>query len=236
MTIFEKMVMSTYPPIFGRLVEDLKRVLGTEVSKDKVILTTSFSKEDQILTWAVLKAGLDVDIVSLDTGCLFPATRQTWKATEDHFGIEIRSLLPDPAEVAKFQATQGLASIYQDVSSRKSCCGMRKIQPLQKACAGKSWWLTGLRKEQSSNRAALEMVEDAPDWGLQKFHPLIHWSDEALESALVLTGVPVNPLYALGYASIGCAPCTRPVLPSEDPRAGRWWWEQSSKECGLHRG
>ena len=228
--------MSTQPPIFARLIDDLKRVLTTDVSSDKAILTTSFSKEDQVLTWAVLAAGLDVDIVSLDTGCLFPATRQTWKATEDHFGIEIRALLPNPKEVAKFQAEKGLSSIYQDLSSRKGCCGMRKIRPLQLACEGKSWWLTGLRRDQSPNRSSIEMVEDAPDWGLQKFHPLIDWSDEALDSALVHTGVPVNPLYSLGYASIGCAPCTRPVLPGEDPRAGRWWWEQSSKECGLHKG
>ena len=233
---FCAMVYSSTGPWFASLFEEMTSVLGPNVTRERVVLTTSFSMEDQILTWAVLKAGLDVDLVSLDTGCLFPATRQTWKATEDHFGVEIRALLPDPKEVVDFKKSSGLSSIYESVESRKACCAMRKIRPLKAACEGKDWWITGLRSNQSANRAQMSNIEDAPGWGLKKFHPLLNWSDQEVETALVKTGVPVNPLYAMGYSSIGCAPCTRPVLPHEDARAGRWWWEQSSKECGLHRG
>lgn len=222
------------------LLDDLQcrlhDVLGESASPETVLFTTSFSKEDQILTWAIVEARLDVDMVSLDTGCLFPATQQTWTETEAHFGRSIRRLVPNSATVEAFEAEGGMQSIYLSDVERKRCCGMRKLAPLKEAAAGKDWWITGLRGGHSENRSAMDMVEQAPEWGLTKFHPLLDWDDATLEAAVFSTGVPVNPLYALGYASIGCAPCTRPVLPGEDVRAGRWWWEHSSKECGLHRG
>lgn len=226
------MVASTIVSALDALTAELSSTLGSN-HEEGCILTTSFSKEDQILTWAVLQTDLPVDIVSLDTGCLFPATRQTWVETEAHFGVEIRSLKPHPEDV---ESLGGLSNIYVDPSARKACCSARKILPLRRACADKGWWLTGLRKAHSPNRAGLSKVEVDDQWGLTKFHPLLDWDDVTLEAAVSSTGVPVNPLYALGYASIGCAPCTRPVLPGEDVRAGRWWWEHSSKECGLHRG
>lgn len=232
MNYLRGMVASSIVSSLDTLVLDLEATLG-QAKPGSVVLTTSFSKEDQLLTWAALKSGVDVDIVSLDTGCLFPATRQTWTETEAHFGCGIRSLEPDEADVAELGA---LSDIYVDAGARKACCAARKIRPLQKACAGKDWWLTGLRKAHSANRSGMEQVEWDAHWGLHKYHPLLDWSDAALEAAVLATEVPVNPLYNMGYASIGCAPCTRPVLPGEDVRAGRWWWEQSSKECGLHRG
>ena len=225
------MVVASVVSSLDALVLDLQQNLP-EAGKG-CILTTSFSKEDQILTWAVLESGLGVEIVSLDTGCLFPATLQTWSDTEAQFGISIRSLKPDPKDL---DGLGDLSEIYGASSARKACCAARKIQPLKRACAGKSWWLTGLRKAHSSNRSNMEKVEFDGGWDLNKYHPLLDWDDAALEAAVITTQVPINPLYGLGYASIGCAPCTRPVLPGEDVRAGRWWWEQSSKECGLHRG
>ena len=225
------MVVASVVSSLDALVLDLKHTLPD--GGHGCILTTSFSKEDQVLTWAVLESGLDVEIVSLDTGCLFPATRQTWSDTETHFCITIRSLVPDPNELGGLGE---LSAIYGEPSARKACCSVRKIQPLKRACAGKSWWLTGLRKAHSSNRAGMEKVEADSAWNLSKYHPLLDWDDATVEAAVSATKVPINPLYGLGYASIGCAPCTRPVLPGEDVRAGRWWWEQSSKECGLHRG
>ena len=176
-----------------------------------------------------MESGLSVEMVSLDTGLLFPATLQTWKETEAHFEVSIRSLVPDKSEVDSFNQERGLSSIYQDVGARKSCCSMRKIVPLKQACQGMEWWLTGLRKSHSENRAGMTAVEPAPEWGVQKFHPLLDWTDAQISAAVKWTGVPVNPLYKMGYSSIGCAPCTRPVLPGESPRAGRWWWEQSCK-------
>ena len=222
------------------LLDDLQcrlhDVLGESASPDTVLFTTSFSKEDQILTWALVEARLEVDMVSLDTGCLFPATQQTWTQTEAHFGRSIRRLVPNSVTVEAFEADGGMQSIYLSDKERKRCCGMRKLAPLKEAATGKDWWITGLRGGHSVNRSAMDMVEQAPEWGLRKFHPVLDWEEAMVDAALAATGVPVNPLYAMGYPSIGCAPCTRPVLPGESNRAGRWWWESSSRECGLHRG
>ena len=222
--------------LLDQLQGRLRDALGESCSSETVLFTTSFSKEDQVLTWAIAGSGLDVEMVSLDTGCLFPATLETWSRTEAHFGVTIRRLTPVSSEVEAFEADGGMQAIYLSDGERKRCCGMRKLAPLREASAGKSWWITGLRGGHSANRSAMDMVEDAPEWGLKKFHPLLDWDDDMIEAAVAATGVPVNPLHALGYPSIGCAPCTRPVLPGEAVRAGRWWWEASSRECGLHRG
>ena len=222
--------------LLDQLQGRLRDALGESCSSETVLFTTSFSKEDQVLTWAIAGSGLDVEMVSLDTGCLFPATLETWSRTEAHFGLTIRRLTPVSSEVEAFEADGGMQAIYLSDGERKRCCGMRKLAPLREASAGKSWWITGLRGGHSANRSAMDMVEDAPEWGLKKFHPLLDWDDDMIEAAVAATGVPVNPLHALGYPSIGCAPCTRPVLPGEAVRAGRWWWEASSRECGLHRG
>lgn len=222
--------------LLDQLQGRLHDVIGECCSFETVLFTTSFSKEDQVLTWAIAGSGLDVEMVSLDTGCLFPATLETWSRTEAHFGLTIRRLTPEQSEVADFESGGGMQSIYLSDGERKRCCGIRKLAPLREACSGKSWWITGLRGGHSSNRSNMDMVEDAPEWDLKKFHPLLDWDDEMIEAAVEATGVPVNPLHALGYPSIGCAPCTRPVLPGEAVRSGRWWWEASSRECGLHRG
>ena len=222
--------------LLDQLQGRLRDALGESCSSETVLFTTSFSKEDQVLTWAIAGSGLDVEMVSLDTGCLFPATLETWSRTEAHFGVTIRRLTPVSSVVEAFEADGGMQAIYLSDGERKRCCGIRKLAPLREASAGKSWWITGLRGGHSANRSAMDMVEDAPEWGLKKFHPLLDWDDDMIEAAVAATGVPVNPLHALGYPSIGCAPCTRPVLPGEAVRAGRWWWEASSRECGLHRG
>jgi phosphoadenosine phosphosulfate reductase len=227
------MVLSPKTTSLDVLVREIEVEAAEQAKNGGVVLTTSFSKEDQILTWAVVQSGAEVEVVSLDTGYLFPATRKTWEETQVHFGMEIRSLNPDREDV---ESLEGLDRIYQSVEARKECCGIRKIRPLRAALAGKGAWLTGLRRAHSPNRASMERREQDAAWGILKVHPLLDWDDGALDSAVAATGVPVNPLHAMGYPSIGCAPCTRPVLPHEDARAGRWWWEQSAKECGLHRG
>ena len=216
----------------GLIAEFVRRESATE----KAIFTTSLSQEDQILTWAIVQAKLPVDIVTLDTGKLFPETVALHALTEKILGIEIEKVLPLEQDVSAFDDECGMDSIYQEVKARKRCCTIRKVLPLQKVCAGRSLWITGLRSGQSENRAGLEMLELAPDWGLKKLHPLLDWTDEEVNAALPLIDVPVNPLHAKGYPSVGCAPCTRAVKEGEHPRSGRWWWEQSSKECGLHRG
>ena len=227
------MVLSRRVTVLDALVREISAEVSAQADAGGVVLTTSFSMEDQVLTWAVAESGAEVDVVSLDTGFLFPATVETWKRTEAHFGMKVRSLKPDAEAASELGA---LERIYEGVDARKQCCSVRKIQPLRKALAGKGVWLTGLRRAQSSNRASMEKREQDAHWGILKVHPLLEWDDAQLDAAVAATGVPVNPLHKMGYPSIGCAPCTRPVLPHEDARSGRWWWEQSSKECGLHRG
>ena len=227
------MVLSRRVSVLDALVRDIEAEVMAQADTGGVVLTTSFSKEDQVLTWAVAESGAEVDVVSLDTGFLFPATAETWKQSEVHFGLKVRSLKPDEEAVTGLGA---LERIYEGVDARKQCCSVRKIQPLRRALAGKGAWLTGLRRVQSPNRATMEKREKDAGWDILKVHPLLEWDDATLDAVVSATGVPVNPLHKMGYPSIGCAPCTRPVLPHEDARAGRWWWEQSSKECGLHRG
>ena len=227
------MVLSRRATVLDALVRDIEAEVAAQTDAGGVVLTTSFSKEDQVLTWAVAESGAEVDVVSLDTGFVFPATVETWKQSEAHFGLKVRSLKPDEEAVTGLGE---LERIYEGVDARKQCCSVRKIQPLRKALSGKGAWLTGLRRAQSPNRASMEKREHDANWDIVKVHPLLEWDDATLDAVVSATGVPVNPLYKMGYPSIGCAPCTRPVLPHENARAGRWWWEQSSKECGLHRG
>ena len=230
--------MTIMPPIRG--LSGVKQVLTEHLAEaagdGEVIFTTSLSREDQVLTWAIVESGLPIDIVTLDTGKLFPETLELLDLTERMLDIRIGRVHPDPDLVAAFETTPGMQAIYEGVDARKQCCHIRKVAPLKQACAGKKWWVTGLRQGQSQHRASLSMVEPMPEWDLKKLHPLLEWSDEDLDNALPELGIPVNPLHAQGYPSIGCSPCTRAVSPGEHPRSGRWWWEQSSKECGLHRG
>ena len=149
--------------LLDQLQGRLRDVLGDSCSSETVLFTTSFSKEDQVLTWAIAESGLDVEVVSLDTGCLFPATLETWSRTEAHFGRTIRRLTPVSSDVEAFEVGGGMQSIYLSDGERKRCCGMRKLAPLREATAGKSWWITGLRGGHSANRSAMSMVEDAPD-------------------------------------------------------------------------
>jgi len=217
----------------GGLIADF---VHRESPLERAIFTTSLSQEDQILTWAIVKAELPVDIVTLDTGKLFPETMALHALTEQILGVEIEKVHPQDDDVSGFEKEHGMEAIYLDVNARKRCCTVRKVLPLQKVCEGRSLWITGLRRGQSDNRSGLEMLEPAPDWGLKKLHPLLDWTDEEIRAALPVIDIPVNPLHAQGYPSVGCEPCTRAVAPGEHPRSGRWWWEQSSKECGLHKG
>jgi len=133
-------------------------------------------------------------------------------------------------------ARHGRDAIFTSVELRKRCCEIRKVEPLARALVGKRAWVTGMRRGQSASRADSTVEEKDEARGLKKFNPLADWSDDDVWSYLRYFEVPFNPLHAKGYPSIGCAPCTRPVAAGEDPRAGRWWWEQSEKkECGLHR-
>jgi phosphoadenosine phosphosulfate reductase len=201
------------------------------------VLASSLSAEDMVLTDAILRLEAGIEIFTLNTGRLHPETLQLIDAVEERYGYRIRTFEPDPRAVGAFREAHGDDGIYRSIAIRKRCCEIRKLAPLKLALAGKRAWITGLRREQSITRANVQEREFDAVHGLAKFNPLAHWSEAEVWNYIGMFGVPHNPLYDRGFRSIGCAPCTRPVVPGEDPRAGRWWWEDAStRECGLHVG
>jgi phosphoadenosine phosphosulfate reductase len=200
-----------------------------------VAFATSLSVEDMVVADAIFSAALDVDVFTLDTGRLHGDTLALLHGIETRYGRPVRVVRPDARAVAAFVDAHGRDAFYEGVELRKRCCEIRKVEPLRRALAGKRAWITGLRREQSVTRAALAFQEHDAVHGIAKFNPLADWTEADVWAYVRALGVPYNRLHDQGYRSIGCAPCTRPVAPWEDVRAGRWWWERAeSRECGLH--
>lgn len=200
-------------------------------------LASSLSAEDMVLTDLIAREQLPVEVFVLDTGRLHGDTLSLVGEVEQRYGLDVRVYRPGRGAVEEYVRRFGRDAFYRAVELRKRCCEIRKVEPLRRALAGKRAWITGLRRGQSAGRAdvPLEAFDDAH--GLAKFNPLAEWSEADVWDYVRRHDVPVNPLYAQGYRSIGCAPCTRPVTPDEDARAGRWWWEiRAASECGLHVG
>lgn len=199
----------------------------------RIVLTTSFGIEDQALTHLIFSQPLDIEVVTLDTGRLFPSTYKLWQDTEERYGRRIRSYHPDARALAAFVADAGINGFYHSKAARQACCEVRKVEPLDRALDGAVAWVTGLRADQSGQRGAVALASFERD--LVKVAPLFDWTRRQVADFCAAENVPVNPLHALGYPSIGCEPCTRAVAAGEDERAGRWWWEtDAAKECGLH--
>jgi len=203
----------------------------------RIVFTTSFGLEDQVLLHHLADAGIDAEVVTLDTGRLFPETYATWQETERRYGCRIRALYPRHDALEALIAAQGINGFYGSREARTACCDVRKVEPLARALAGASGWITGLRAGQSAQRRGVDLVEADRVRGLLKLNPLFDWTRETVAAFAHQYQVPVNPLHEQGFLSIGCAPCTRAVRPGEPERAGRWWWEDDAqKECGLHVG
>jgi len=201
----------------------------------RAVFTTSLGLEDQVLTSIIAATGADVRIVTLDTGRLFAETVALMGETEAQYGIAIEVFKPWKDEVDGFVALYGLNGFYDSVEARHACCHARKLRPLGRALADAEIWVTGLRRGQSGNRANAPLVEWDADRSLIKVNPLADQTLEALTARARADDVPINPLHARGFPSIGCEPCTRAIKPGETERAGRWWWEQDERrECGLH--
>jgi len=216
-------------------LEALLRRIAAEYSP--AALASSLSIEDMVVTDAILRLGLPIEIFTLDTGRMHGDTLAVIDAIKARYGHAITVMHPRTEAVTQYVTVYGRDAFYQSVDLRKACCGIRKVEPLKRALAGKKAWLTGLRRDQSVTRA--ELPEQAFDetHGIEKFNPLADWSEDDVWAYLRANDVPYNALYDQGYRSIGCAPCSRPVVAGEDVRAGRWWWEEpESKECGLHVG
>ncbi|MEJ0020770.1 MAG: phosphoadenylyl-sulfate reductase [Acetobacteraceae bacterium] len=201
----------------------------------RIVFTTSFGLEDQALTHLLAQSGIDVEYATLDTGRLFPETYALWAQTEARYDIRIRAFYPDHKEIEALVRAQGINGLYRSMDARKACCEVRKIRPLERALRGTAAWITGLRADQSTARQDVAFVAYDATRGLLKANPLADWTRERVIALAENAKVPCNPLHAQGFLSIGCAPCTRAVLPGEPERSGRWWWEtESAKECGLH--
>ena len=201
----------------------------------KIVFTTSFGLEDQLILHLLSERGIDIDVVTLDTGRLFPETYALWAQTERRYGARIRALHPRHGDLEALVERQGINGFYNSRPARTACCTVRKVEPLERALAGARAWIAGLRAEQSAHRQDMALVTAEAERGLIKLNPLFDWTRERVLAFVSDNDVPINPLHARGFASIGCAPCTRAIAPGEPERAGRWWWEEESKkECGLH--
>ena len=228
------MIPQPLPNIEGLAFEEAIHHLRSHL-RGKFVFTTSFGQEDQVIAHLLYLSGLEVEIATLDTGRLFPETYEVYQATESKYKFKIKAFYPRQDEVEQLVADQGINGFYRAIEARKRCCHVRKVEPLKRALADSALWITGLRADQSDHRRDIPLVNWDEIYQLYKFNPLLHWSLEDVQEYLHDNNVPQNPLHARGYLSIGCAPCTRAIEPGEDLRAGRWWWESSHKECGLHQ-
>lgn len=208
--------------------------VATEYSP--AVFANSFGAEDMVITHLIATHQLNINVFSLDTGRLPAETYTLMEETGKKWPtLPIKVFYPTTTAVEDFVNTNGINAFYESVELRKACCQVRKIEPLKRALQGKKAWITGLRRQQSPTRTDLGFQEFDADNGLEKFNPLIEWTEKEVWAFIKENGVPYNALHDKHYPSIGCAPCTRAISMGEDVRAGRWWWENpETKECGLH--
>lgn len=199
--------------------------------------SSSLGAEDMVLTDLIAKHAPDIQIFTLDTGRLPEETYQLLHQVRQRYALDFRTYSPRAEAIEQYVAQHGPNAFYESVELRKTCCYLRKVEPLSRALTGKRAWVTGMRHEQSSTRRALPLSEWDAEHNLEKFNPLIEWTQQDVWAYIRTHDVPYNALHDKGYPSIGCAPCTRAITAGEDIRAGRWWWEHEealNKECGLH--
>ncbi len=205
---------------------------------DDVALASSFGIEDMTLIDMICKISPKARIFTLDTGRLHAETYTVMEQTRVKYDIQIHSYFPDREKIEKLERTKGFYSFRESIENRKECCGIRKVEPLNRALADLRGWITGLRREQSVTRADVDIFQiDEGHRGILKVNPLAYWTEQQTWDYVRENKVPYNRLHDIGFPSIGCEPCTRAVSPGEDIRAGRWWWESAeTRECGLHTG
>ena len=201
-----------------------------------VAFANSLGAEDMVLTDIIDRNQLAIEMFSLDTGRLPQETYDLMQAVRERYRTPLHIYFPDAKRIEAYVAEHGINGFYQSIELRKACCHIRKVEPLQRALQGKRAWITGIRREQAASRANLEISAFDTDHNMQKFNPLLEWSNADVWEYLKQNDVPYNKLHDKFYPSIGCAPCTRAITPGEDLRSGRWWWENpETKECGLHK-
>jgi len=210
---------------------------GRELTTGSITLACSFSIEDIVLIDLLREHLGDLTIFAIDTGRLDEETYEVAESVVLRYGLQIDWYFPHTKAVEQLERQKGLFSFRQSVENRRECCHIRKVEPLQRALKGHGGWVTGMRREQSITRTDLMPLEFDPVNGdILKINPLSYWTSEQVKTHAEQQKLPINRLHNQGYPSIGCAPCTRPVKPGGDQRAGRWWWEgEEHRECGLHR-
>jgi phosphoadenosine phosphosulfate reductase len=220
--------------IFEKLSVEEALNQTTQLFPGSVKFSSSLGHEDQVLTDIISRHKIPVNIFTIDTGRLFNETYETLEKTRARYKINIDVFFPQSEAVQKMVNEHGVNLFYDSVDNRQTCCNIRKVEPLNRALKGAKVWITGLRASQTEHRKQVPVVEWLEDKKIYKINPLLHWSFDDILNYIKAFSVPYNLLHDKGFVSIGCAPCTRAIEEGEDPRAGRWWWEVSQKECGLH--
>ena len=206
---------------------------GSDPSSAAVTQASSLGAEDMVISRLIESLGLPIDIFVLDTGMLHRETLALLDHLKKHSRLPVRVFKPQPQAAAAFVAREGDRAMVRSIELRKSCCTIRKTEPLERALVGYDGWITGMRREQSAERAVVQLIDHTQP--LTKYNPLAEWTQGDVWHYIDLHQVAYNPLHDQFFPSIGCAPCTRAVSLGEGPRAGRWWWEDDAqKECGLH--
>ena len=220
---------------FEARVENARQLLARAAASHPgtIVQASSLGAEDQVVTDLIARYRLPITVATLDTGKLHGETLALIGAVRERYAIAIERYRPVQEAVVTFVGRHGEDAMRQSVDLRKACCALRKVEPLGRMLAGREAWVTGLRRQQSSERSDVEFQE-TDDAGRAKINPLADWSWADVWHYIKTYDVPYNALHDRFYPSIGCAPCTRAVAVGEDIRAGRWWWEQGVKECGLH--
>jgi len=201
----------------------------------QLALASSFGAEDVVVIDMLARIRPDARVFTLDTGRLPTQTYDVIDAIAKKYPqLQIEIMFPQTEAVQEMVQTKGINLFYDSVDNRKQCCHVRKVEPLGRALAGLNAWITGLRRDQTTNRQEMQVVELDGARGVAKINPLIDWTNEQVWDYIRSNNIPYNALHDQNYPSIGCAPCTRAIAPEEDLRAGRWWWELNDQECGLH--
>lgn len=206
---------------------------GLQTYGRQFAIATSFQAEGMVLVDMAARLDPSVRVFTLDTGRLPEETYQMIDTVRDRYGISVEVVCPDAGEVERMTTRHGVNLFFREPGLRKLCCQVRKVRPMERKLGELSAWAVGLRREQSAERADTAKAEMVGE--RLKLSPLADWTAAQVAEYLSEHDVPRHALYARGYTSIGCAPCTRAVQAGEPERAGRWWWEENmSKECGLH--
>jgi len=227
----EKVVMDLAEKT-SELISYLKKI---EATHSPATFACSFGAEDMVLLDAIARNTKKIEVFTLDTGRLPEETQSLLESARDKYPIAIRTYFPDASAVEAWVEQNGPNAFYKSVAQRQQCCHVRKVEPLRRALGNKKSWITGLRRDQSQARQTLQLEAWDDANGLTNINPLLDWTNDEVWAYIKVHDVPYNALHDRGYPSIGCAPCTRAIQPGEDIRSGRWWWETTSKECGLHR-